>query len=63
MGTNSQTLKQLEERKRDAASDPVKRWRQIQETITWAEANMPPEHRRNRPRVHVSKSPRPVGKE
>jgi hypothetical protein len=43
-------LKSSEERKRDAAYDPVARWRHIQETITWAEANLPPEQRRNRPR-------------
>ena len=42
--------KQEEERKRAAAYDPVQRWRHIQETITWAEANLPPEMRRNRPR-------------
>jgi hypothetical protein len=27
-----------EEQKRDAAWDPAERWRVIQETITWAEA-------------------------
>ena len=44
--------KEEEERKRDIAMqrDPAKRWRLIQEMITWAEANMKPEHRRNRPR-------------
>jgi len=57
-------LKRREEEKRDRAYDPVQRWRQIQETITWAEANLPPERRRNRPRVHRSaaqKSERPSG--
>jgi hypothetical protein len=44
--------KHEEERKRDAAYDPVARWKHIQETITWAEANMPPQFRRNRPRAH-----------
>jgi len=39
-----------EERKRNVAYDPVQRWLHIQQTITWAEANMSPEQRRNRPR-------------
>jgi hypothetical protein len=43
-------VKREEERKRDAAYDPVERWKHIQETITWAEANLPPHLRRNRPR-------------
>ena len=43
-------IKAAEERKRDRATDPKERWRQIQETITWAEANMPAALRRNRPR-------------
>lgn len=43
-------LKATEEAKRDAAYDPVERWRHIQATITWAEANLPPGKRRNRPR-------------
>lgn len=43
-------LKQEEEKKRELASDPVKRWQQIQRIIKWAEANMKPEFRRNRPR-------------
>ena len=43
-------LKSAEERKRDAAYDPVARWRHIQQTITWAEANLPFHLRRNRPR-------------
>ena len=44
-------LKEAEERKRDAAYDPVRRWQHIQQTITWIEANMPAHLRRNRPRV------------
>jgi hypothetical protein len=44
-------LKKSEERKREAAYDPVQRWRHIQQTITWAEANLPPHLRRNRPRI------------
>jgi hypothetical protein len=43
-------IKTEEERKRDLAYDPVARWLHIQQTITWAEANLPPEKRRNRPR-------------
>jgi hypothetical protein len=48
---NWDELKQSEERKREAAYDPVQRWLHIQQTITWAEANLPPHLRRNRPRV------------
>ena len=47
---NLSALKKHEERKRDAAYDPATRWQQIQQTITWAEANLPPHLRRNRPR-------------
>jgi|GEM_PF-1611859 len=43
--------KQREETKRDAAYDPAQRWQHIQDTITWAEANLPYDQRRNRPRV------------
>ena len=43
-------LKSNEEKKREAAYDPVQRWLHIQQTITWAEANMPLPLRRNRPR-------------
>lgn len=46
--------KGLEERKRERASNPAERWRQIQSAITWAETNMKPEFRRNRPRVRAS---------
>ena len=49
--TNDRSIKQREEEKRDRAFDPVVRWRQIQATITWAEANLAPELRRNRPRT------------
>jgi hypothetical protein len=44
-------LKREEERKRDAAYDLARRWQHIQQTITWAEANLPPHLRRNRPRT------------
>jgi hypothetical protein len=44
-------LKQAEEQRRDAAYDPAQRWLHIQQTITWAEANLPPHLRRNRPRT------------
>ena len=43
-----------EEAKRDRMYDPVLRWKHIQETITWAEANMPEHLRRNRPRLPKS---------
>jgi hypothetical protein len=46
-----QDEKAREEAKRDRMADPALRWRQIQEAITWAEANMPEPLRRNRPRV------------
>jgi hypothetical protein len=39
---NLESLKKKEERKRDAAYDPVARWQHIQQTITRAEANLPP---------------------
>ena len=35
---NLKALKRQEERKRDRAWDPALRWKVIQETITWAEA-------------------------
>ncbi len=44
------STKQNEESKRDQVYDPIQRWIHIQETITWAEANMAPHLRRNRPR-------------
>ena len=50
-------IKREEERKRDAAYDPVQRWKHIQETITWAEANLPPHLRRNRPRTRPDLAP------
>jgi len=52
-----QNLKQREEQKREAAYDPVKRWQHIQQTITWAEANLPVHLRRNRPRTRKNLSP------
>lgn len=48
---DTEHIKALEERKRDAAYDPKARWLHIQQTITWAEANLPEHLRRNRPRV------------
>jgi hypothetical protein len=44
--------KEEEERKREAylLAHPALRWKIIQESITWAEANRPPHLRRNRPR-------------
>jgi hypothetical protein len=49
--------KRHEEEKRERMYDPALRWKHIQETITWAEANMPEQLRRNRPRV-----PKPLAK-
>jgi hypothetical protein len=46
----SDGIKEREEQKRDRVYDPVQRWKHIQDTITWAEANLPRELRRNRPR-------------
>jgi hypothetical protein len=43
-------IKSSEELKRDRVYDPVLRWRHIQQSIAWAEANLPPGKRRNRPR-------------
>ncbi len=43
--------KEQEEAKREKAWDPKKRWKVLQETIAWMEANLPPEQKRNRPRV------------
>lgn len=50
MDPDLDSTKRCEEKKRDAAYDPLQRWQHIQATITWAEANLPPERRRNRPR-------------
>ena len=44
--------KRAEEAKRERAFDPAKRWLAILNAIAFAEANMPPELRRNRPRWH-----------
>ena len=49
-------IKQAEEAKRDAAYDPAARWLHLQQTITWAEENMPAHLRRNRPRIHPSQA-------
>ncbi|NJK90881.1 MAG: hypothetical protein HC904_03005 [Blastochloris sp.] len=49
-------LKAQEEKKRELAWDPAERWKVLQETITWAEAQLPPEQRRNRPRWHSAAS-------
>lgn len=52
-------LKKLEEAKRAAAYNPVARWQHIQQTITWAEENMPVHLRRNRPRTRPEAAPEP----
>lgn len=41
--------KEMEEAKRERHYNPVLRWRHLQEAITWAEANLPPEKRNNTP--------------
>ena len=46
--------KQAEEDKRERAYDPLQRWHAILDAIAFAEANVPPEQRRNRPRWHPS---------
>ncbi len=53
-------LKAEEEHKRAAAYDPAQRWQHIQQTITWAEANLPPHLRRNRPRTRGAVETRPT---
>ncbi|MGO8698684.1 MAG: hypothetical protein ACLQVY_13305 [Limisphaerales bacterium] len=57
---NLNALKKREERKREAAYDPAARWQHIQQTINWAEANLPPHLRRNRPRTAKMRS-KPAG--
>jgi hypothetical protein len=44
-------LKAREQAKREAAWNPAERWKLIQETISWAEASMKPQYRRNVPRM------------
>jgi hypothetical protein len=46
-------LKRREEEKRQRALPPLT-WQQIAEMLTWAESHVPPEQRRNRPRVHAA---------
>ena len=38
MDPESDELKRREEQKRDAAWDPVERWRALQNAITWADS-------------------------
>jgi hypothetical protein len=38
MTPDADDLKRREEEKREAASDPLRRWRAIQNAITWAES-------------------------
>lgn len=56
MNPDDAELKRREEEKRDRAYDPAQRWIHIQQTITWPEANMPPEQRRNRPRTRAERN-------
>jgi hypothetical protein len=44
------TAKLAEERKRDRMYDPALRWKHMMEFLAFAEANLKPEFRRNRPR-------------
>ena len=55
---NWDELKCEEERKRDANYDPVLRWQHIQDTITWAEENMPLHLQRNRPANRIAEERR-----
>jgi len=48
----SSELKAREEAKRERMTDPKQRWKQIEEMLTWAEAQLPPQLQRNRPRTH-----------
>jgi hypothetical protein len=48
---NLSALKKQEERKGEAAYAPDARWQHSQQTINWAEANLPPHLRWNRPRT------------
>lgn len=57
---DADAIKRAEEAKRDAAYDPAARWLHLQETITWAEDNMPRHLRRNRPRMHPSQAAAPT---
>ena len=54
-----ETLKRREERKREACWDPVVRWRVLQETITWAEAQC--RHPRNSPSRRLAEQARKLG--
>lgn len=53
-GGISATDKNREEAKRDKAWDARERWLAIQKTIAWAESQLPPAQRRNRPRRPLS---------
>ena len=48
MNDPTDDLKAAEERKREAAWDAAERWRVLQETMTWAEAQL--KVRRNTPK-------------
>lgn len=49
--------KAAEEARRERMFDPAKRWQAILAAIEFAEANLPPEQRRNRPRGHAGSIP------
>jgi hypothetical protein len=44
--------KAREEAKRDRVQARTMTWQQIADVLSWAEAQLPPERRRNRPRTH-----------
>lgn len=45
-------LKAREEAKRDRMQAATQNWKQMEETLAWAEAQLPPHLQRNRPRTH-----------
>jgi hypothetical protein len=54
--TNAE-LKAREEAKRDRVQSSTLNWKQIEEVLTWAEAQLPPHLQRNRPRTHPGSRP------
>ncbi len=56
--TDLSELKRREEEKRRQAQPPLT-WAQIAEMLAWAEEQIPPDQRRNRPRVHPGSTRNP----
>lgn len=52
-----------EEAKRDRNYNALERWKHIQAQIKWAEEQLPPEQRRNRPRWASYSVPTPLPEE